>query len=76
LPKAGDALIWHAQVIHGGTPIRDPNRTRKSLVVHYFRSCDFHPASSVEFRPGRYYFKRGHPEVERPEESPKQAVEV
>ncbi len=32
--EAGDALIWHPQLPHGGTPIKDPSRTRFSLVMH------------------------------------------
>jgi phytanoyl-CoA hydroxylase len=38
--KSGDVFIWHAQLLHGGRPIRDLNRTRQSLVVHYWRECD------------------------------------
>ena len=34
--KKGDVLVWHANLIHGGEKITDPNRTRKSMVVHYF----------------------------------------
>lgn len=34
--KKGDVLIWHANLIHGGLPHLDQNRTRKSMVVHYF----------------------------------------
>ena len=40
MPKKGDLLIWHAQLLHGGSPILDPNRTRKSLVSHYYGSED------------------------------------
>lgn len=36
LPKKGDALIWHANLIHGGTPVVNPQRTRKSMVIHYY----------------------------------------
>jgi hypothetical protein len=32
----GDVFLWHANLIHGGNPITDPARTRKSMVVHYF----------------------------------------
>jgi phytanoyl-CoA hydroxylase len=32
--EAGDSLIWHPQLPHGGSPIRDRNRTRFSLVMH------------------------------------------
>lgn len=34
--KAGDALVWHANLLHGGEPVRDPNTTRKSMVFHYY----------------------------------------
>jgi hypothetical protein len=34
-PKKGDALIWSADLAHGGAEIRDPALTRKSLVSHY-----------------------------------------
>lgn len=38
--RSGDVFIWHAQLLHGGQPIRDPERTRSSLVVHYWRVRD------------------------------------
>lgn len=34
--KKGDLLIWHANILHGGEPHLDKNRTRKSLVYHIF----------------------------------------
>lgn len=60
--KAGDVFIWHAQLLHGGRPIRDMTRTRKSLVVHYWRSCDVAPGDvRVDPASGRYlgYTLRG-----------------
>lgn len=35
LPRKGDALIWSADLAHGGSPVTDPELTRKSLVGHY-----------------------------------------
>jgi ectoine hydroxylase-related dioxygenase (phytanoyl-CoA dioxygenase family) len=35
LPKKGDVLIWAAGLMHGGSPVTNPNLTRKSLVTHY-----------------------------------------
>lgn len=35
--KAGDVLIWHANLLHGGEPHRDKSLPRKSMVLHYFR---------------------------------------
>jgi len=36
LAKKGDVLVWHANLIHGGLPVRNPGLTRKSMVIHYF----------------------------------------
>jgi hypothetical protein len=37
---AGQALIWSANLLHGGSPIREPGRTRHSQVTHYyFEDC-------------------------------------
>ncbi len=35
IPK-GHAIIWAANLLHGGSPIRDAARTRHSQVTHYF----------------------------------------
>ena len=35
LAKKGDVLVWHADLAHGGSPIGEPPRTRKSLVTHF-----------------------------------------
>lgn len=34
--QKGDVLIWHANLIHGGAPIKRQGATRKSMVAHYF----------------------------------------
>ncbi len=34
--KKGDVLIWHANLLHGGAKILDKEKTRKSMVMHYF----------------------------------------
>jgi ectoine hydroxylase len=34
--RKGDAFIWHANLIHGGMPVRDKALTRKSMVIHYY----------------------------------------
>ena len=36
LAKKGDILVWHANLIHGGLPVHNPDLTRKSMVIHYF----------------------------------------
>ncbi len=36
LPKKGDVLIWHANLLHGGEPVTRAEASRKSVVYHYF----------------------------------------
>jgi hypothetical protein len=36
IAKKGDVFIWHANLLHGGSPIIDHSLTRKSMVVHYY----------------------------------------
>jgi hypothetical protein len=36
LPKKGDVLLWHANLLHGGSKVRDVRRSRKALVCHFF----------------------------------------
>jgi hypothetical protein len=35
-PRAGDVFLWHANLLHGGSPRRDVQYSRKALVCHYF----------------------------------------
>jgi ectoine hydroxylase-related dioxygenase (phytanoyl-CoA dioxygenase family) len=35
LPKKGDALIWHADLAHGGANVVRESATRRSLVGHF-----------------------------------------
>ena len=42
LIRKGQALIWSANLIHGGAPQKDKTRTRHSLVTHfYFEGCSY-----------------------------------
>ena len=34
--KKGDVLLWHANLLHGGSKIINPELTRKSMVLHFF----------------------------------------
>lgn len=34
--QQGQAIVWAANLLHGGSPILDPSRTRHSQVTHYF----------------------------------------
>ena len=48
----GSALIWHANLMHGGAPHKDPSRSRHSQVTHYFfEDCRYYtPMNSSETR--------------------------
>ncbi len=42
-PKKGEALIWSANLLHGGAVQKDPKRTRWSQVTHYyFENCAYY----------------------------------
>ncbi len=62
LGRKGDVFIWSCQIAHGGTSIRDPKRTRKSLVTHYWRANDM-PRHKLEPENGGYYFAKDHQPV-------------
>lgn len=49
--KKGQALIWSANLLHGGCPHIDKNHTRWSQVTHYyFEDCIYYtPAFSNEY---------------------------
>ena len=36
LADKGDLFVWHANLVHGGSPVRDSRLTRKSMVIHYY----------------------------------------
>jgi hypothetical protein len=41
--KKGQALIWSANLLHGGAPQKDLRRTRHSQVTHvYFEGCQYY----------------------------------
>ncbi len=54
--RKGDVLVWHANLLHGGSPRNDLSLTRKALVAHYFAKGAFvyHDLSAVSSR--RQYF--------------------
>jgi len=64
LAEPGDVLIWHAQLLHGGSPIRQRGETRMSLVTHYWTTHDYPDAESrIEIGPDQYLLRRPHQEA-------------
>ena len=61
MAKKGDVLIWHADLMHGGAPIQDRQRTRKSLVAHFMpfgvmpTFFNFSEVNAVQYAGGGYY---------------------
>jgi len=64
MARKGDALIWAADLAHGGSQISDPALTRRSLVTHYapesnaphwFRGLPEGKRVRVTVRPGCSY---------------------
>lgn len=57
--KKGDVFIWHANLLHGGGPIRNPALTRKSLVFHFYSEQDCRAdGSTLVPQAGAYWLKR------------------
>jgi hypothetical protein len=55
--KKGDALIWHADLIHGGNPVRQ-DVSRKSVVAHY---CPKHVSPLyAEIKKTRIFHHKAH----------------
>lgn len=41
--RKGEAIIWHANLLHGGHPHEDTSRSRHSQVTHYFfENCRYY----------------------------------
>ncbi|MDP2128370.1 MAG: phytanoyl-CoA dioxygenase family protein [Pseudohongiella sp.] len=62
LAGRGDVFIWHAQLFHGGTPIIDPQQTRRSLVTHYYRTAEYRHLfwRLKKVNEHGYYYRRPH----------------
>ncbi|PCJ23442.1 MAG: phytanoyl-CoA dioxygenase [SAR86 cluster bacterium] len=74
LLKKGEALIWHANLLHGGAAQEDLSRTRHSQVTHfYFEGCQYYtPMESTEDKP-RFrhpYWIPNTPDFKLPEDRP------
>jgi ectoine hydroxylase-related dioxygenase (phytanoyl-CoA dioxygenase family) len=58
--KAGDVFLWHGQLLHGGTAIKNPEHTRKTLVTHYWRAKDVEPERVAKIHRNGFYLIREH----------------
>lgn len=60
LGKKGDVFIWHCQLLHGGSHIVVPAKTRKSLVTHFWGKSSVSSGELSSYKPGEYYLKRDY----------------
>ena len=59
LPRKGEVLIWHANLLHGGSAVRDKKMSRWSQVSHYyFRGCRYNTPILETIDTGRFDQKR------------------
>jgi hypothetical protein len=57
--RRGQALIWAANLLHGGDAVTDPDSTRLSQVTHYyFDDCSYYTPFRSDFERGRVYFRQ------------------
>ena len=52
LPKRGELLIWHANLLHGGAPVQEKTSRRWSQVNHYFFADCLYSTPMRIFGPG------------------------
>jgi hypothetical protein len=57
--KKGQALVWSANLLHGGSPILDKSRTRHSQVTHYyFSDCLYYTPMMSDLALGKVYARK------------------
>lgn len=57
--KRGQALIWSANLIHGGAPRKNPELTRRSQVTHYyFEDCAYHTPQDFDLAQGKHFIRQ------------------
>ncbi len=56
--KKGQALIWSSNLVHGGTGLKDQNRTRWSQVTHYyFDNCAYYTPVASDVFAGEIFYR-------------------
>jgi ectoine hydroxylase-related dioxygenase (phytanoyl-CoA dioxygenase family) len=66
--RKGDVLIWHSDLVHGGSPAADASLTRSSLVCHYFgeTDCTERGADLVSMHAGYWMRRLPQPVMAKP----------
>ena len=55
--KKGQAIIWDANLLHGGSPIKNPELTRYSQVTHYFFESEYYYTPALT-RKGKLTYRK------------------
>jgi hypothetical protein len=59
LLKKGQAVVWAANLLHGGSPILDKTRSRHSQVTHYyFDGCMYYTPKRSDFSRKKVHWRR------------------
>ena len=62
--RKGDVFIWSCYLLHGGSNIIDPARTRSSVVFHYYSDQDcLARGETLVPEQGGYWLHRAHQPV-------------
>lgn len=57
--RRGQAIIWAANLLHGGDTITDPESTRVSQVTHYyFENCSYYTPLRSDLARGKVFFRQ------------------
>lgn len=55
LARKGDVFVWHGALVHRGSPVLDPARTRLSLATHYSSASGYpRDRRAIDREPDRY----------------------
>lgn len=62
--RKGDVFVWHCYLLHGGSEIRNPELTRRSIVFHFYSEEDARAVGLDLCREGgAYWCYRAHQPV-------------
>ena len=56
--KKGDVFIWHSQLFHCRSEIKQKNLTRRSLVTYYFKEGDINRRDTKKVHDYGFYLNR------------------
>lgn len=67
--QKGQILVWHAGLVHGGSPVLEPDQTRRSFVTHYCPMSDCpaflqkQPTGAARYAQGDGFYASRHYDI-------------